>query len=167
MIIKVKSFAIKITSEKIKDELILELEQINLKDLYLSSGDFRHFKNVIIHYTGNEIITFLDLVSDAIACVIQKEYDDYLINKIIYRNYFYISSEEQQTIKRIANKILIASREEENISKEILKNLVFEYLLENNKMILEGFVNFRIKEYIDTLDYIVELAVTSYLNIII
>ena len=34
-------------------------------------------------------------------------------------------------------------------------------------MILEGFINFRIKEYIETLDYIVELAVTSYLNIMI
>ena len=75
--------------------------------------------------------------------------------------------EEQETIKRIANKILTVSREDENFSKEILKNLIYEYISENKKMILEGFVNFRIKEYIETLDYIVELAVTSYLNIMI
>lgn len=70
-------------------------------------------------------------------------------------------------IKRIANKILSASREDYDIGKEILKNLIYEYLLDNRNIVLEGFVNFRIKEYIETLDYIVELAVASYLNIII
>ena len=162
-----KSFAIKLTDDKLKEELISELEQITLSSFYLSSKDFKKFKNVIIHYSGNEIITCMILISDAIANVIQKKYDDYFINKIIHKNYFYISLEEQNSIKRIACKIQEASKEDENISKEILKNLIFEYLLENKSMILEGFVNFRIKEYIETLDYIVELAVTSYLNIMI
>lgn len=162
-----KSFAIKVTSEKMEEKLISELEQINLTGLYLSDKEFKHFRNVIIHYTGKEIITFIALLSEAIAEVIQKEYDKFFIKKIISKNYFYISLEEQETINRIANKILIASRENENYSREILKNLVFEYLLENEKMILEGFVRFRMKEYLETLDYIVELAVTSYLNILI
>lgn len=162
-----KSFAIKLIDNRIEDDLISELEQINLNDFYISSKDFKNFRNVIVHYSGKEIITFISLISDALAVVIQKKYDLYFINKIISKNYFYILPEEQETIKRIANKILLASRDNENFSKEILKNLIFEYLLENNKMILEGFVNFRIKEYIETLDYIVELAVTSYLNIMI
>lgn len=162
-----KSFAIKLTDDKLKEELISELEQITLSSFYLSSKDFKKFKNIIIHYSGNEIITCMILISDAIANVIQKEYDEYFINRIIHKNYFYISLEEQNSIKRIACKIQEASKEDENISKEILKNLIFEYLLENKSMILEGFVNFRIKEYIETLDYIVELAVTSYLNIMI
>ena len=162
-----KSFAIKLTDSVIQEELIFELQQINLKEFYLSSKDFNHFKNVIIHYTGNELITCIILVSDAIANVIQQEYDSHFINKIILKHYFYILPEEQLTIKKIANKILISSREDENIGKEILKNLIFEYIIENKSMILEGFVNFRIKEYIATLDYIVELAVSSYLNIIL
>ena len=140
-----KSLAIKLTSEKIREELINEFEQINLKDFYLSSGNFKNFKNVIVHYSGNEIITFFSLISDAIANVIQKEYDSLLIDKIISKNYFYIMPDEQKTIKRIANKILTVSREDENFSKEILKNLIYEYISENKKMILEGFVNFRIK----------------------
>ena len=162
-----KSFAIKLIDSKLEDELIYEFEQINLEGVYLSNKQFKNFKNIIIHYSGKEIITFIALISDAIASVIQKEYDNYFINKIILKNYFYILPEEQLAIKRIANKILIASYADENISKEILKNLIFEYILENRSMILDGFVTFRIKEYIETLDYIVELAVTSYLNIII
>ena len=63
-------------------------------------------------------------------------------------------------------RILTVSKENNDFGKEILKELIYEYLQENKKMILEGVVLFRIKEYIETLDYIVELAVTSYLNLI-
>lgn len=162
-----KSFAIKLTSDRIEDELIREIEFLNLKDFYLSSRNFKNFRNVIIHYYGKEVVNFIDLISEAIANVIQKEYDDYFINKIITRNYFYILPEEQETIKKITNRILFSSRIEQDIGKEILKNIIFEYLLENKNMILKGFVTFRIKEYLETLDYIVELAVASYLNIMI
>ena len=69
-------------------------------------------------------------------------------------------------INRISYRILIASKDNDNFSEEILKELIYEYINDNKKMILDGFVNFRIKEYIETLDYIAELAVTSYLNFI-
>ncbi|MFG6318918.1 MAG: putative sporulation protein YtxC, partial [Clostridia bacterium] len=73
---------------------------------------------------------------------------------------------EQDSIMRISMRILTVSKENNDFGKEILKELIYEYLQENKKMILEGVVLFRIKEYIETLDYIVELAVTSYLNLI-
>ena len=82
------------------------------------------------------------------------------------KNYFYVFPEEQEKIKRIALKILVIGQDEEKYGNNILKNLIFDYLFENNRMILEGFVNFRIKEYIEIIDYVVELAVTSYLSII-
>lgn len=37
---------------------------------------------------------------------------------------------------------------------------------ENKKMILDGFVIFRTQEYREALDYVAELAVSSYLNLI-
>lgn len=85
-----KSFAIKVSSDKLKDELISEFEEINLKDFYLSFAEFKKFKNVIVHYSGSEVISFMDLVSEAIASVIQKEYDRYFLNRIVLRNYFYM-----------------------------------------------------------------------------
>ena len=88
------------------------------------------------------------------------------MEKIIHKNYFYLSEDEQDSIMRISMRILTVSKENNDFGKEILKELIYEYLQENKKMILEGVVLFRIKEYIETLDYIVELAVTSYLNLI-
>ena len=85
---------------------------------------------------------------------------------MIRKNYFYLSEDEQDSIIRISLRILVASKENDDFGKEILKELIYEYIEENKKMILEGFVTFRTKEYKETLDYIAELAVTSYLNLI-
>ena len=40
---------------------------------------------------------------------------------------------------------------------------MLQYVIENKSMILEGFVNFRIKEYIKYLDSIVDIAVNKYI----
>ena len=48
----------------------------------------------------------------------------------------------------------------------MLKNIIKEYLNENKKILIEGFVNFRIKEYKELLDKIVEVSVFSYLDLI-
>ncbi len=101
-----------------------------------------------------------------IANTITQFYDENILEKIIHKNYFYLSEDEQDSIMRISMRILTVSKENNDFGKEILKELIYEYLQENKKMILEGVVLFRIKEYIETLDYIVELAVTSYLNLI-
>ena len=45
---------------------------------------------------------------------------------------------------------------------EILKELVYEYFLDNKVMILDGFINFRMKPYLDILDFVVDTSVTNY-----
>lgn len=161
-----KSFCIKLSSEKQKKYLLEQLEQIELKDFYISCLDFKIYKNVIVHFKGKDIIIFQKALSQAIGNCIQRFYEENLLKRIIRKNYFYLSEEEQDSIIRISLRILDASKENQDYEQEILKELVYEYIDENKKMILEGFVNFRTKEYKETLDYIAELAVTSYLNLI-
>jgi len=161
-----KSFCIKINSNQKKKFLLNELEEIYLNDFYISCYEFKIFKNVIVHYKGNDIILFQKELSEKIANTIRKFYDQELLNRIIRKNYFYLSDEEQEIINKISYKILSANINSENFGEEILKELIYEYMHQNKKMILDGFVNFRIKEYIETLDYIAELAVISYLNLV-
>ena len=40
---------------------------------------------------------------------------------------------------------------------------MLKYILENKSIILDGFVNFRIPEYLDSLDYIVDFSVNKYI----
>ena len=48
----------------------------------------------------------------------------------------------------------------------LLEKLIMSYLKENKKIYLEGFMNFRVKEYKELLDKIVEVSVVSYLDLI-
>lgn len=161
-----KSFCIKTNSNQKKNYLLQLLEEVQLNEFYISFYEFKIFKNIIIHYTGKDIISFQKILSEKIADTIEKFYIEELLNRIIRKNYFYLEDEEQDTIVRISYRIFIAGKENENFGAEILRDLIYEYIDENKKMILDGFVNFRIKEYVETLDYIAELAVTSYLNFI-
>lgn len=161
-----KSFCIKTNSNQKKNFLLQQLEEIQIPDFYISCHEFKIFKNIIIHYTGNNIILFQKILSEKIGNTIEKFYIEELLSRIIRKNYFYLSDEEQETIFRISYRIFEAGKENEDVGKAILKELVYEYINENKKMILDGFVNFRIREYIETLDYIAELAVISYLNFI-
>lgn len=161
-----KSFCVKLENEKQKNLLITALEKIEINNFYISSYKFKIYENVIVHYKGNNMNMFLNYLSRAIASVIQDYYEEIILDKIIRKNYFYLNEEEQDSIIRISLRILAASKENDDFSKEILERLIFEYLEINKSMILDGFVMFRIKEYKDALDYVGELAVTSYLNLI-
>ena len=48
---------------------------------------------------------------------------------------------------------------------KILKNLIKKYIMEDKSILLDGFVNFRIKPYKDLLDNIVEVSVVSFLEL--
>lgn len=161
-----KSFCIKVNSDKQERFLLEQLSQIKYIDFVISSFQFKIFKNVIVHYKGDNITLFQQEISEAISNTIQKFYEEKILEKIIRKNYFYLSEDEQDSIIRISLRILYASKENDDFGKEILKELIYEYIAGNKKMILEGFVIFRTKEYKETLDYIAELAVTSYLNLI-
>ncbi len=161
-----KSFCIKLSSDKQESFLIEQLSQIKYIDFVISSFQFKIFKNIIVHYKGDNITLFNQAISEAIGNTIQKFYEEEILEKMIRKNYFYLSEDEQDSIIRISLRILVASKENDDFGKEILKELIYEYIEENKKMILEGFVTFRTKEYKETLDYIAELAVTSYLNLI-
>lgn len=161
-----KSFCIKLSSSTQENFLIEQLSSIKDIDFVISSFQFKIFKNVIVHYKGDNLILFEKCVSEAISNTIQYFYEENILEKMIRKNYFYLSEDEQDSIIRISMRILIASKENDDFGKEILKELIYEYIEENKKMILEGFVTFRTKEYKETLDYIAELAVTSYLNLI-
>lgn len=161
-----KSFCIKTNSTKKENYLLQKLEEINSNEFFISCYEFKIFRNIIIHYNGANIISFQKELSEKIARTIEIFYDKELLNRIIRKNYFYLADNEQETIQKISYRILISSKENQNYGRNILEELIYEYIDENKKMILDGFVNFRIKEYIEMLDYIVELAVTSYLNFI-
>ncbi|MBQ7410948.1 MAG: hypothetical protein IJW20_06175 [Clostridia bacterium] len=136
-------------------------------NIYMSNYRFKTYDNLIIHYPFEENIEeFYDFVSIIIKKCIENFYEEEFINKNVEKNYFYLSSIERKYISEITKKVLELPDEKIGYKNDILKNLIKNYIKENKSIIIEGFVNFRIKEYKELLDRIVEVSVFSYLDLI-
>mgnify|MGYP003306119435 CR=1 FL=1 len=158
-----KSICIKTTSKEKIDFLIRHFEKLPM-NIYLSNYRFKVYDNVILHYPGEEINIFYEAVGEIIKQCIEYYYEEDFIKKEIKNNYFYLDDIEQEYILKITKKILNLPDDKIGYKNKILKKIIINYLKENKAIILEGFVNFRIKDYKQVLDNIVEVSVFSYLD---
>ena len=157
----IKSFSVEKINYLIKQ---FELLPINI---YMSNYRFKIFENLIIHYTENEYIDeFYEIVSLIIKKCIEEFYEEDFIRRNIEKNYFYLSTIERSYIYEITKKVLELPDEKIGNKNIILKNSIKQYLLENRNIVIEGFVNFRIKEYKELIEKIIEVSVISYLDLI-
>jgi putative sporulation protein YtxC len=108
-------------------------------------------------------------ISNALADYIIQEYEEKLISRIINTNYCYFNLDEKKDIFELSLKIvqnndknLVNSLFQVHRRNVIIRRLI-EYLENSDSIILEGFVNFRLKDYIKDLEEVVEKAVDDFL----
>lgn len=159
-----KSFCIKTNNQSIINYLLSIFKKDTPEHFCLSKNSFKIYENVIFHYFGNSEELFYDYVSDCLKNTILKFYEAKLLSNLIEYNYFYFSELEK---KQILDLCIDALSEEDNHNIWERKNVVFylckEYVKENKAVILDGLVRFRLKEYMNILDSIVESCVNSYI----
>lgn len=161
-----KSICIKSVSEEKIQFLIKKMEELPI-NIYISNYRFKTFENLIIHYTNEEYVEeFYETIATVLKKCIEVYYEEEFLRKILEKNYFYLSGLERNYILEISKKVLELPDEKIGYKNDILKKLIKEYLKESKKILIEGFVNFRIKEYKELLDRIVEVSVFSYLDLI-
>ena len=157
-----RSICLKTNNEEIISYIIQRLEN-EFDDIIISENQFKIYKNVIIHYVGQNERNFLIQFSETLADVISVFYERKLLSRMIDDNYCYFEEIEKEIILKICEKIIELQEASFKYKEEILKGLVYEYFLENNKyMILDGFMNFRVKPYLEVLDYVVDTSVTNF-----
>lgn len=108
-------------------------------------------------------------VSNALADYIIRQYEERLIERVINSNYCYFNSTEKQEIFNLTLRII--RNEDKNFLNSIYqirrRNVIVHKLLDyfegSNNIILDGFVNFRLKDYIKDLEDIVDKAVDDFL----
>jgi putative sporulation protein YtxC len=105
-------------------------------------------------------------IANCIADIIIEEWEARLIRKIVRENYFYYNEEEKQSILKKAKEIL--NPDEINLSqreqrRERVMNKIKTYLDLHKDLILEGFINFRLKDYQEELEQIVNSAVDEFM----
>ena len=161
-----ESFVIKTNNAKIINFLQTEFEKIELENIKISRKKFKIYKNIIIHYKGKNKKQFLYKLSCILAKAIEKFYEKEILKSYINYNYFYFEEYEREIILRISFKIIEIQKKEFEYKTEILKELLYDYLMESNTVILDGIVNFRIKEYKEILSYVAEIAIENYLRLL-
>ena len=158
-----KSFCIKTNNKKIVNYLLNNFEKVELDKLYISKLKFKLYDNFIVHYKGKDLMVFYEVLSNILSSAIIEFYEKDIIKHIINTNYFYFTDVEQRKIFDIVNDYLYNGELTESyIRKDSIIISCIEYFSNNKSAILDGFVNFRLNDYIKILDYIVDMAVNKF-----
>lgn len=159
-----KSICIKTNNTKCLDYLLNEFNTIDLKNVCFSSNKFKYYKNVIIHYNGNDDKSFISTVSSILSLLVIDELEEKFYRRLLRQNYFYFDNFENKKIIDICSDL--TSEDFTTIFDKkysILYDAFYEYLSSNKSINLDGFINFRIKSYFDILDDIVDEAVNTFI----
>lgn len=158
-----KSLCIKTNNSNLLNYLLNELNYIDIKDVIISSNEFKNFKNIIVHYKGNEFNKFIHEISCILSCLVIDELEEAFLKKIILKNYFYFNSDERDHILALCYDIFAENFNEIFDKKyNCLINSFSNYLSNNKSIVLTGFLNFRIKDYLLILENIVDEAVNTF-----
>jgi putative sporulation protein YtxC len=108
-------------------------------------------------------------ISNALADYIIRQYEEKLIMRIINSNFCYFNAAEK---KEILQRALSIIRNEDKTfinslfqirRRNVIVRRLMDYFDNSNSIILDGFVNFRLKDYIKDLEEIVDKAVDDFL----
>ncbi len=158
-----KSICIKTNNENLLNYLLNELNYIEIKPVLISTNKFKNYKNIIIHYSGNDNQKFIHEVSCILSCLVIDELEEKFIKQSLIKNYFYFDSDERKHIIEICFEIFT---DDFNLYFDKKYNCLindFEsYLTTNKSIVLDGFLNFRIKDYLKILENVVDEAVNNF-----
>lgn len=158
-----ESFCIKTNNQTIIHYLLNKFENIGLEDVYLSLRQFKIYHNFIVHYLGDDISTFYNESAEILTDTILTFYEPILLRRLLNVNYFYFSDKERKQIADICSFHLTTDQTESVLRKNYIYIACLKYLCEHKSTILDGFVNFRLKDYIKLLDSHIDTAVNSFL----
>lgn len=158
-----KSVCIKTNNNNLLNYLLSELNYIEIEPVFISSNEFKNYKNIIVHYRGNENQKFIHEISCILACLVIDELEESFLKTFILKNYFYFNSNERKHILEMCFDIFTNDFNSHFDKKyNCLINNFETYLNDNKSIILTGFINFRIQNYMSILENIVDEAVNAF-----
>ena len=158
-----KSLCIKTNNSDLISYLLNELGNIELENVCFSCNQFKHYRNIIIHYTGSNTNLFLQKISSMLSFLVIDELEEDLLKRLIFQNYFYFDLEEREQILGLCFDMMANDFHKIFDNKfQILNDYFLEFISSHKSLVFSGFVNFRIKKYLNLLDDIVNTAVNQY-----
>ena len=158
-----KSICIKTNDSNLLNYLLNELKNSNLKNTCFSENKFKIYKNVIIHYSGTNDALFFSKIASILSFLVIDEVEESLLKRLLLQNYFYFDFNEREHILDICFEIMSDDFTDLFDKKfKLLYEAFYNFITNNKSIILNGFINFRLKEYLYFLEDIVCSAVNSF-----
>ena len=159
-----KSLCIKTNDSNVISYLLNELKYSKLENIYFSENQFKHYKNVIIHYLGNDFASFYSKISSILSFLVIDELEEDFLKHILLQNYFYFNNQEREQILSFCFDIFADDYINCFDKKfQILYNGFYDFIKDNKVLYLDGFIYFRLKAYFSILDDTVNNAVNHFL----
>lgn len=154
-----KSFCFKTNNTQVLNYLLNRIQEIDFENLIYSQNQFKIYKNITIHYRGNNNNKFYNFLTELIGEVVIEFYEEKILKQLINYNYFYFDEYEKNKILENCMQLI----EPEMYNTKLLDNKnIKEYFKENKAMILDGFVYFRLRAYLEYLDEVVDSGVNQF-----
>ncbi len=164
--------------EEVRQRLDQELRFLEQEGVSIRIGQRNRGKYTFLDYRVDDVpgtpsqacALIRHSVASALSDVIVDKWEQQLIRKIIKGNYHYFSPDEQDTIVRYSGRNLAhgesaapgAEVYRVNRKAHILHKLR-DYLDSSDELVVEGFVTFRLREYLEELEEAVDRAVDDFL----
>ena len=157
-----KSICIKTNNTHMINYIEDLINNIDLDDIFFSCNEFKLYRNIIIHYKGKNINLFYKKISTILSSLVIDLLEHNIVKKIIKYNYFYFDNLE--TIK-------ISNIYEENFNNytidsnkfSLLYNNFYDYISCHKTILIDGFITFRIKDYLEYLNNLVNDSVNTFI----
>lgn len=138
------------------------LDKLTLPQIYYSQKKFKIYNNIIIHYKGDNLENFYNDFSNILSHYIIDYYEKAFINQQLHFDFFYFSSEEKNIIQKTAiQNLKLPINQKQKL--RILNNCILDYFSENSNCLLEGFINFRLYNYKNFVNLILEKTINDYI----
>ncbi|SFH35174.1 putative sporulation protein YtxC [Desulfotomaculum arcticum] len=102
-------------------------------------------------------------VAGVITNLIVNNWQDILLKDIIRENYYYFDEDEKGAIYDYAQKKINLNDKIKERYRLVILHKLTEYLSANNNLVIDGFIRFRLKDYIDQLYDVADQAVDDFL----
>jgi len=158
------SLCIKTNNEEILAYLQNEFSEFNMLNVFYSRHEFKSYKNIIIHYTGIDKELFYTKLATILSYLVIDYFENHIINTILSSNYFYFDNSEFNKILALCDENLCDDDEYSfNNRQLILFNTFYDYITTHHSIILSGFINFRLKNYRQLLESLVDFSVNEFI----
>lgn len=158
------SLCIKTNNEELLNYLQNEFKNFNMLNVFYSCNEFKHYKNIIIHYKGIDTELFYTKLATIFSYLVIDYFENKIIKNILFSNYFYFENYELTKILNLCEENICDDSEFSFQNRQILLfEDFFNYISSHKSIVLTGFINFRLNNYRNLLNELIDFSVNEFI----